>query len=375
MRATLKPAAVIALLMPCLIAAQNPLIVPEDNQDLSAFRLDSEVFGWNKDYSEVAAVCMEMARDPQGAHRGETYLLVYPVQKTLPKHNVICHFITHVALPHNPISLEEAGDYMWTIENSFQQMWPRRPKRHRPPQAMDVTTLWAAMPKDEAQKPANPAIAGQALRAPRDSGSCVPWVGFKMRWGKEVRLQPYAPVDMSARCELLHMKDQRTYWGKNDVAAAMVRFDFATRADNEESARFVVSALWSSGRHVRFDLRTAVAPTPQERKQFNLTVSAFGRARIAPLKGASQGDILHHLTVRAAPGWLPLGRKLAQQLGTNNPLCVADASMNDVIVFSDMAPTTPKEADPPALPAPWQPQVHPSDPVPKAQYLDDFKVK
>src|SRR4051794_473629 len=74
-------------------ALHNPLIVPDKDTNLSAFRLDVEVFGWNTAYTEVGSVAMEMARDAQGAHRGETYLLVYPTTSTVPKHNVICHFI------------------------------------------------------------------------------------------------------------------------------------------------------------------------------------------------------------------------------------------------------------------------------------------
>ena len=59
-------------------AAQNALM-PEVNADLSAHRIDCDVFGWNKDFTEVAALGLNLVRYPRGKQRGEGFLLVFDV--------------------------------------------------------------------------------------------------------------------------------------------------------------------------------------------------------------------------------------------------------------------------------------------------------
>ena len=55
------------------------LFVHPPGSDLSAERIDCEVFGWNKAFTEVAAVASDVARGARGRHRGEVYMLVFRV--------------------------------------------------------------------------------------------------------------------------------------------------------------------------------------------------------------------------------------------------------------------------------------------------------
>lgn len=382
-------------------ALHNPLIIPRPEANLSAFRLDTEVFGWNKAYTEVGAVAMEMARSEDGAHRGESYLLVYPTTSTKPKHNVICHFITHVALPHNPVPLENAGDYMWTIEWSYQNMWPRRPKRRRPKGAMQVTPLWAPMPPSASKAPEEAAGQGGGPSHPQqdaaEHSSCVPWVGFRLQLGQEVRLHPYRPLDLSARCALLRLTDSRTYWGTPTVTASMVRFDFNASPVNEESARFVVSALWSEAKHVRFVVQAqAPLPAPQ-RSAWRRVLRPWGSATVRVGEPGAEGPRSRaplRLTIRCREGWLPMAYALAHDMGYTNPTHVLQPGLGDTIVYA-LAPVAQTEADraeaPPAQPqgelagarpeeaspadadAVPAPATHQSPPAP-ARFLHDFKV-
>lgn len=363
----------------------NPLIIPVAGQNLSAFRLDTEVFGWNTAFTEVGAVAMEMARDPEGAHRGETYLLVYPVRSTTPKHNVICHFITHVALPDNPVPLETAGDYMWTIEFSYQQMWPKRPKRRRPKNAMQVTPLWAPMPATEPNRPAqaNPKAVQPPLEQHRRTGTCRPWVGFRLRRGQEVRLHPYRPVDLTARCDLLSLTDSRTYWGTDTVAASMVRFDFNASPTNEESARFVVSSVWEEARRIQFVVAPSTPLAPKAKAGFAAVLGDWGAVRFRPPHSATAERLPQTITIHAAEQWLPMARALALDLDFPDATVVADDTLKDTIMLA-LGPVAPSHdtAEPPADAAagdkpaesPNPANLEPHQPLPAARYLNDFKV-
>ena len=375
----------------------NPLIIPDKEANLSAFRLDVEVFGWNAAYTEVAAVAMEMARSAEGAHRGETYLLAYPTTSTVPKHNVICHFITHVALPDNPVPLEAAADYLWTIEHSFLTMWPKRPRRHRRPQDMAVTPLWAPMPPAQEQPKGAPTPGTQdatdtVLAQHRRGGSCQPWVGFRLHKNGQTRLHPFRPLDLSARCDLLKLTDSRTVWGKDDLAASMVRFDFNAGPNNEESARFVVSSLWDQGRQLHFVVAPGAPLGPKAQAAFRATLGPWGRVSFKkPPQGPPSRRRLQALTVTAAPGWLPLARSLAADLGYPDAQWRAQDDLDATIVMAlgpkapaepaaqGPAPTAP-EADgnpagsgpaaAPAVPLPAPKRA----PKPASPYLQDFKV-
>ncbi len=242
------------------------LLLHEAGEDLSAARLDCEVFGWNRAFTQVAAVGSDTRRGPRGKHRGEAFLLVYALGQTLPIHNVICHDITHPDLPHDPIPIEDARDLMWVIENSYQAMWPRRPRYKRPKGAMEVSVLW------------------DPLRV--KDGLCTPLVGFTLRWRGQARFQQFVPVDLQVDCRNLRHGDHRVYWGKEDVAAAMARFDFSTRPQNERSARFVVSAAWSMAQPLNIVVMGQNDVPPAVRRALLKQLRAFGAVHFGGAQGA-----------------------------------------------------------------------------------------
>ena len=200
------------------------LFVHAPGDDLSAWRVDCDVFGWNKSLTEVGAVGSDIHRYPKGKHRGEVFLLVYRVADGHLLHNVITHNVTHADLPTNPVPLDDVRDLMWTIEGTFLQMWPHRPKYSRPPGGMRVTPLWAAVPTSE---------------------GCVPHTAAVLAAGKTTALASFRPADMTTDCALLKKADHRVYWANDYTAAQMVRFDFGAQAGNEKSARFVHPLAWA----------------------------------------------------------------------------------------------------------------------------------
>ena len=214
------------------------LYVHPAGADLSAARLDTEVFGWNKTFTEVAAVGSDVLRGPRGKHRGEVYMLVYRISDGRLLHNVITHNITHPDLPHNPIPMDDVRDLTWTIENPYQNMWPVRPHYSRPKTGATVKTLWASVP-------AGTGAAGAAKGAADEL--CTPFIGAHMAWKSEHRLVNLTAVDMTVSCALLKRGDERVYWGRDDVAAVMARFDYNNLPNNEKSARFVHSLVWGQG--------------------------------------------------------------------------------------------------------------------------------
>lgn len=340
------------------------LVVPKADQDHSAFRYDSEVFGWSKDFSEVGSVSMEVVRGPQGRHRGEAFMLVYRIGSWLPKHNIICHNITHVDLPDNPVPMERAEDYLWVIEHSYLHMWPNRPMRRPKRGFMRVTPLTAFLPEDlklptppPEARPALPADAPALARASHEertseapaapapllreapvSGApearCRPWVGFVLDWHGKRRLQPFVPLDMGARCGVLRRGEAaRTYWGRSDVAASMVHVNFAANEDNEESARFVASAAWRLGRSPRLELRRVPLDLPR-RRQLTRTVREMG----GHLRMQTPAGPVAPVRVRGPRAWLGWGGMLAEAVQLPVARYVVDESQPDVVVFEPAGP-------------------------------------
>jgi hypothetical protein len=243
------------------------LLVHDQGDDLSASRLDCEVFGWNRAFTEVAAVGADTRRGPRGKHRGEAFLLVYALGQGLPIHNVIAHNITHPDLPHDPIPIDDARDLTWVIENSYLDMWPRRPKHKRPPQGMQVKLIWDPLQVK--------------------NGLCTPLVGFSLHWHGMSRFQQFMPVDMQVDCRNLRQTDSRVYWGKADVAAAMVRFDFPLREANERSARFVVSAAWRMARELNIVVIGQANVPPKLRRQVMQELRQLGAVHFGGANGSS----------------------------------------------------------------------------------------
>ena len=77
-------------------------LMPKPGQDLSAHRVDTDVFGWNKELTEVAAIGLDVKRGVRGEQRGEGFVLVFDIGQVVPKHNVHVLYITQAAMPHDP---------------------------------------------------------------------------------------------------------------------------------------------------------------------------------------------------------------------------------------------------------------------------------
>ena len=251
--------------------AQNPLVMTKPGK-ISAYRFDCDVFGWNRDFSEVAAVGSEVTRGPEGKHRGQAFLLAYKVGETVPIYNVITHTITHADLPHDPVPLADARDMMWVIEAQYLGMWPKRPVRRYQHGDMTVKVLWDSMDSDT-------------------SADCTPGVAFMLEYRGQKRMQPYQPLDMQASCPLIKNTDTRVYWGRKDIAAAMVRFDFSPRKDNEESARFVVSASWNLAQSIRARVDIAGMMNPDVRQRINATLRNYGTVNFHTLVSETPGAL------------------------------------------------------------------------------------
>jgi hypothetical protein len=260
--------------------------MPDLDADLTAYRVDCDVFGWNKSFTEVAAIGSEVRRTARGAHRGEAFMLVFDIGSTVPKHNVHVLKITQAALPHDPIPLEDIRGRMWGIDFVYQRKWPKRPKRKRPKGAMKIEPIWESVEIE-------PDI-------------CQPAVGFLLAFKGQRRYQQHQMVpDVRAPCNHLRLTDTRIYWAKKDLGVAMLRYDYSA-TDNEVSLRFPLSAAWNLARPVDFVLRApANRPETQAAKKI---LSVYGEVTIEPAEPASSWIVAH------APEYLQLAHRIAAQL-------------------------------------------------------------
>ena len=304
------------------------LVVPRANADHSAYRLDVEVFGWNRDFTEVACVGSEIARGPNGGHRGEVNLLAYEVGKIVPLHVVIAHNVTHADLPNEPVPIEDARDLMWAIEDSFQGMWPKRPKHRAPAGAMRVEPI--------------------SEPNPRGGGLCTPEVGFILTYRGQRRFQPFQALDMTVRCAHLGQTDTRIYWGNQEVAAAMMRYDFSARKHNEQSARFAISAAWRLARplHAEMAFQTSASAGVQSGARRLLqrfaSVSSSGTTSTT---SAGRGRVV---SVAVKPELTALGRHLLRFWQGAQLLRLSPEDSQDVrvVIGTSVPPAPPPEAAP-----------------------------
>lgn len=231
--------------------------------DHTATRLDSEVFGWSTDFSQVAALVTNTRRNSRGGARGEVLLVVFPTNDIKPLDNVEINIITAAELPHAPVMVGEAFDdgrsQLGDIDYNLARMWPQRPKKSRPNGWMKVETLW-----DPVQINAT---------------DCQPAVAFVLEAGNQVRFQPHQVVpDIRANCRALRMSNVRTYWARPDLAVAMARFDWSP--DNHEiSFRQPVSAKWQRARELRILVRSADTKDNRTERVVK-ALSGYGRVRV-----------------------------------------------------------------------------------------------
>lgn len=318
-------------------AAEPELIAPRPGQDLSAYRYDCDVFGWNREGTEVGAVGIEVTRGPRGRHRGTAFLLVYKVGQTVPIHNVNTHVITHADFPDNPVPLDTAEDLMWTIENAYQEMWPKRPTRHRPAQWMHVEPIWDPTPASQAKAAVVDPKNMQAPALPRPDEACTPAVGFILNYRGQKRIMPHQVLDMQARCRLLQQTNVRTYWLNDKVAASMVRFDFSPKPDNEQSARFVVSAVWHLAKALQFDVHSTAPLALATKNRIQKVVKTYGtftkHGFVADTHKTDKAALQQLQMITAPVAFVPLARRVGKALGQPDILVQITSHTQDTLTL------------------------------------------
>ena len=274
---------------------QPDFLMHTPNSDLTAHRMDCDVFGWSKDFTEVGAVGSDIHRGSKGKHRGDVYMLIYKVGELLPIHNVNVHYVTHADLPDNPIPLDDARDLMWTIEGDYLDMWPRRPKYERPKKAMHVEMLWS--------------------NVPGDADMCTPYVGFLLHYKKTTRFVNFVPMDLTASCVNIKQSDKRIYWGKDDLAAAMVRFDVSP-TEQEKSARFVVNASWKLAKDAHINLADASGGRSPTLGATRALLKKFGELKVTSSYPEEKSNARTYgvYAIAARPAFVGLARYIAHTL-------------------------------------------------------------
>lgn len=329
--------------------APSPWEMPPAGQDFSAFRIDCDVFGWNRDFTQVGAVGTEVRRGPLGRHRGDAYLLVYPVGSTELVHNVSTHSITQADLPHDPVPLDDARTFLWTIERSFQEMWPKRPIRKQPRGGMGVEMLWEA--------------------APIGPDMCQPAVGFLLTYQGKHRYVPYQALDLQVSCALLRHTDVRTYWGRPDVVASMVRFDYAPDVTHEASTRFVVSTAWRLGRALQVRIDSPWAASSAAASRLRASLQKLGTVAWNQIPGQPPAGQGQSYAIAFKSELRLLATHLRRNLDSNASLQELPAGAGpDLIVRVVPAGSRPDDA--PGPPPRTAPAQAPAD----SEYIKDWTV-
>jgi hypothetical protein len=261
--------------------------VVDPNEDFSAHRLDSEVFGWSKDFKEVAVLGSNITRGRASEQRGERMLLVFDVGVLTPKQNLQVDFHTQAALPHDPIPIPDVREWMWNIGYEYPKMWPKKPQKKQPKGAIKIEPVWEFNG------------LGDNL--------CQPIVGFVLEWKGEKRYQPHQQLELRGDCDRLRYTDHRTYWGKKDLGAVMIRFDHGP-PKNEASVRFVLSASWELAQPVHLLIRTATEVTPAELERVKSLLATYGNPRVESGSSGTTWAIAYQ------PSFIYLAHRLAAQL-------------------------------------------------------------
>ncbi len=245
------------------------LVVPESHTDWSAHRVDADVFGWNKDFTEVGCIGLDHHRKPNSEITGESFLLVFKTDSVEPIHNVHSLYDTAAPNPEDPPPLMDVRDRMFGIDVVFQRMWPKRPKRKWYRGAMKVDMLWEKVPVGESR--------------------CEPSVGFMLSWRGERRFLPHQQLsDIRVSCEILRLTNNRTYWGRKDVAVVLPKFEFGSRPQNEQSFRYPVSARWDLARQLEIRVKSELPARQLTRARRAL--GQYGQVRL--VGGAARRGVL-----------------------------------------------------------------------------------
>ncbi|MBI3179958.1 MAG: hypothetical protein HYZ27_09875 [Deltaproteobacteria bacterium] len=256
-------------------------------EDHSAARVDSEVWGWSKDYSEMAVIGSEIRRGRLAELRGEVYLWVFPAGSSVPKHNVRLRVVTEAAMPHAPMPIPDVREQDWALGFSYPKKWPQRPKKKPFKGAMTVSTVWE--------------------RAESEPGTCQPAVGFLLRQRGETRYLLHQALGLRAPCDFLRLTDTRTYWATKDLAAVMIRFDYSP-TQNEASVRFPIAVSWKLARQLKLAVETST-PEDKATEGVRKVLAAYGGVEV------KTGDEHGGWEVLAQPDCLYLAYRVAAEIG------------------------------------------------------------
>jgi hypothetical protein len=262
--------------------------VVDRSEDFSAQRLDSEVFGWSANFAEMAVLGSNITSNRQSEQRGERFVIIFDIGATKPKQNIQVDFHTQVALPHDPVPIPDVREWMWNTGYEYPKMWPRKPRKKWFAGAMKIEPIWEINQ------------LGDSL--------CQPLVGFALEWKGEKRYQPHQPLELRGDCERMRYTDHRTYWGKKDLGAVMIRFDYGL-PKNEQSVRFSLSAAWALARPVRLLVRAGADVDRAELSRVKGLLAPLGRPRIESGAAGSAWTIAYQ------PPFLYLAHRLAAQVG------------------------------------------------------------
>ena len=228
--------------------------VPAPGADHTAHRIDCDVFGWNRDFTEMAVLVSEVERGPGGKQRGEISVVVYRIDSIIPVRNVHVLYVTQADMPHDPLPIADIREKMWTIGDGFEHLWDRRPKRRQFPGAMVVDAVFDPVEVSP--------------------GVCRAAVGFMLTWRGRLRYQPHEVLRFDMPCSPLHHTDTRIYWAKRDLAAAMVRVDYGENEKNEYSTRMPLPVVWARAHTPKLLLRSG---WPKGHKEIRLLVEKLYR--------------------------------------------------------------------------------------------------
>lgn len=284
-------------------------------RDHSAYRVDSDVWGWNAAFTEMAAIASEVRRGKQGEQRGEQLILIFPVWSLIPKQSISAMVVTQPPLPDNPSVIEDIRQSSWIVGHEYQRLWPKRAIQKHFPGAMKIEPLWEAVPKG--------------------AGLCEPQVGFLLRYQGSVRFQAYQPLALQADCADLRFTDARIYWAKRDLGAVMIRFDYSPN-DNEMSYRFPLAAGWSLARPLTIELVGAAPSSGAKKIRDGLAV--YGAVRLRPGGHGAAWQIRHQPQLQLLAN--RLARALGLRLAKEPPKAGVDIEVS----------AAPVAAEPPASP-------------------------
>jgi len=319
--------------------------IPTGHEDFSAFRVDSEVWGWNKEFTEMATIVQEVARASNAEIEGEFALMVFPIGSTKPIVNVSQIVITQAIRPEHPSSFPEILDNMKFATGSsyghdLKDIWPEAPQRQHHKGFMTIEPVW--------------------IPIETENGICAPAIGYILSMNGEIRYQAHELTKMKASCPHLRWTDSRIYWAKKDLGAVMIRFDYSA-TDNEYSIRFPLSVAWSFGKKLNLSLVSAVKDEDME-----IRLKHYGKVNVKKdLK--AKGQIIYF-----KPEFLFLAKQLQQNLNYEIKPAAPEATDDIQVISGTLAATKPAEAQSTSQ-EPQQESANPSKTEP--EYLKDWAPK